>query len=155
MKLLSALLTLIIVLGVAPAQQESIPAELAYYDAQINVLTPRLIVFQDQYHSLTGGYFQALESNSTAPAVPVVPDGLSGSPTDQTEDLAYFWTNGAELPEVLAWSFSITTYAGPDGAGYVLTVSTSIEDVTWRKAINFGPEDWRGSSWHPVIASDY
>lgn len=149
-KLAAFALTFVLLLAsVAPASAAAttpFPAELEYYDAQISVLLPRLESFQAQYHSLTGRYFQALQSNSSAPSVPVPPDGISGSPTDQSEDLAYFW-DAAALPEMLAWSYRIDTYKGPDGDGYVLTISTTIEGAVWEKAVNFGPEDWRGYEW--------
>lgn len=141
------------VLALAPvtahaAQIDQYPAELEYYDAQIAVMVPRLEAFQTQYYGVNGRYYQALESHTTAPDVPTVPDGINNSPTDQPEDLALFWDSFAALPEVLAWSFHIDTYSGPDGDGYVLTVTTVIDGATWQRVINYGPDTWRDANWY-------
>lgn len=149
------LLSLLLMLAVTPfaaaqAQQPAYPAELEYYDAQIAVLLPRLDEFQYQYYLTNGRYYQALQSHTTAPDVPTVPDGIEASPTDQPEALAYFWSTVAELPDVLAWSFRIDTYAGPDGAGYVLTAETVVDGNTWRRSVNYGPDTWRNAEWYPV-----
>lgn len=130
------------------AQVDQYPAELEYYDAQIDLMLPRLAQFQDQYHAVNGRYYQALESHTAAPEVPTVPDGIHNSPTDQPEDLALFWETFAELPEVLAWSFRIDTYSGPDGDGYVLTVTTIVDGIEWQRAINHGPDTWRDADWY-------
>lgn len=134
----------------AQAQADQYPAELAYYDAQIDLLIPRLDDFQYQYYVTNGRYYQALESHASAPDVPVVPDGIDQSPTDQLEALAYFWTNVAELPEVLAWAFKVDTYNGPDGEGYVLTVSTVVNGNVWQRSINYGPDVSRNAAWYLV-----
>lgn len=133
------------------------PAELQYYDAQIDILLPRLDAFQSQYYAVNGRYYQALQSHTAAPDVPTVPDGIEEHPTDQPEDLALFWESFAELPEVLAWSFRIDTYASPDGDGYVLTVETVIDGETWTRSVNHGPEseDWRGADWYHVTPFEF
>lgn len=135
--------------------QDQTPPQLEYIDAQINVLLPRLIDFQKQYRDLTKNYYQALSSTSSIPAVPVSPDGIKGSPTDQQADLAYFWDSEAALPDVLAWSFRIDTYDGPTGPGYVLTVDTQVDGLTYERAINFGPEGWREYWWQMVKPEGY
>jgi hypothetical protein len=147
---------LIAALGVGNvyAQTDPYPAELEYYDAQIAVLLPRLDDFQYQYHVTNGRYFQALQSHSSAPEVPTVPDGIEASPTDQPEALAYFWSTFAELPDLLAWSFRIDTYSGPLGDGYVLTVETVVNGQTWTRAINYGPDAWRNAEWYPVAIEE-
>lgn len=154
------LLALIAVLGVGnvqsvqASQTVQYPAELAYYDAQINLLLPRLDDFQYQYHTVNGRYYQALASHATAPDVPEVPDALSQSPTDQPETLAFFWHDIAELPEVLAWSFRIDTYSGPDGDGYVLTAETIVNSETWMRSVNYGPDTWRAADWYLVTPEE-
>lgn len=145
---------LIIPVTGASASQVSFagPAELQYYDAQIDVLLPRLAVFQANYYAVNGRYYQALTSHAAPPEVPEVPDMITEHPTDQPEDLALFWETFAELPAALAWSFSIDTYSSPDGDGYVLNVDTVIDGDTWARSINFGPasEDWREADWYKV-----
>ncbi len=154
-KLFALSLVLMLALSIAPmtrasAQVTAFPAELEYYDAQINVLLPRLESFQAQYYNINGRYYQALTSHTSAPDVPTVPDGIQSSPTDQDETLAYFWNSFAALPNQLAWSFSIDTYSGPDGDGYVLNVETVVNGETWRCAINHGPDAWRAADWYLV-----
>lgn len=132
----------------ALAVGDEYPPALVYYDAQIDVLWPRLQNFQSQYHTVNGYYYQALESNSTVPEVPTLPDGLNEAPSDQPETLALFWQDFAELPTELSWSFHIDTYSGPDGDGYVLTVDTLIDGQTWRRSLNYGPDTWRADDWY-------
>lgn len=137
------------------AQVDQYPAELEYYDAQIDVMLPRLEAFQAQYYGVNGRYYQALESHTTAPDVPTVPDGIYDSPTDQPEDLALFWDSFAALPDVLAWSFRIGAYNGPDGDGFVLTVTTVVDGVTWQRTINQGPDTWRDADWHIYTPAEF
>jgi len=134
----------------ASAAQVYYPDELAYIDAQIAVMLPRLEAFQAEYHNVNGRYYQALQSNTSAPAVPVVPDGITSSPTDQPETLAFFWDASA-LPDQLGWAFSIDTYAGDEGEGFVLNVSTVVNGETWTRSIAYGPETYRGAEWQPVV----
>ncbi len=157
MKKFVTLLSLLLMLAVsvvpvtsAQAQTDQFPAELEYYDAQIDLLIPRLDDFEYQYYIVNGRYYQALESHTTAPEVPTVPDGIESSPTDQPESLALFWDVFAELPDTLAWAFRIDTYSGPDGDGYVLTVSTVVNGETWQRSVNYGPDTWRNANWYKL-----
>ena len=159
----TVLLALLSVLALAvhpltvSAQGDHYPDELAYYDAQINVLLPRLDEFQSQYYAVNGRYYQALTSHEKAPEVPTVPDKLDASPTDQPEALAYFWDKGASLPDQLAWSLRIDTYTAPLGSGYVLTIETIIDGETWQRSINRGPssEDWRAYDWTLISPQEF
>lgn len=146
---LLAVMSMLMVAAPVHAQGE-VPETLAYYDAQIDVLIPYLTSFQADYYQTYGHYFQALQSHSAIPSVPTPPDNLSGKPEDQEQDLAYFW-NSAYLPDEIAWAFRINTYAGPDGDGYVLIVTTVVDSQTWTRSINTGPEEWRQVEWHQVI----
>lgn len=158
-KILFPILFVLVVLAFSAqsvaAQAVEPPKQLAYYDAQIEVLMPKLESFQADYHSITGGYYQALESHSAAPNTPTAPDGISKAPTDQDANLAYFWTQFATLPDQLAWSFRIDTYSGPDGDGYVLTVTTVVNGATWQRSINRGPDAWRDQNWHDVTPQPF
>jgi hypothetical protein len=160
MKKLFVLTTLILMLmaSIVPtasaAQVQQYPAELAYYDAQINLMLPRLDDFQYAYFVENGRYYQALTSHATAPDVPTVPDGITSSPTDQPEDLAYFWQDVAQLPEQLAWAFRIDTYSGPEGDGYVIIIDTIINGEDWTRSINYGPDAWRNADWYHTSNTD-
>lgn len=150
--LVLALMLLSVPASVVSADAQQYPSQLEYYDAQINVMLPRLQSFQAQYYGINGRYYQALQSHATAPAVPTVPDAITSSPTDQPESLALFWEAFAELPETLAWSFRIDTYSGPSGDGYLLTVAAIIDGQLWSRAIHYGPdaENWRGYEWTQI-----
>jgi len=155
MKKLLLLITLVTLfalpMSASAAQVNPYPSELAYIDAQVNIMLPRLEQYQAQYFQRNGQYYQALMSHSTAPDVPTPPDGLSSAPTDQDENLAYFWQVYATLPSQLAWAFSIDTYCGPQGCGYVLNVETVVNGMTWMRAVNYGPDNWRAAEWYMYI----
>ena len=146
----AVLIMLLASLPTVAQAQDKVPEELKYYDAQIEVMLPKLDSFEREYFDLNKRYYQALTSHSIVPEVPSVPDKLTASPTDQVETLAYFWTAKAFLPEQLAWAISIDTYDGPSGAGYVLNVKTMLYKETWIRSLNFGPEDYRTTNWYLI-----
>jgi hypothetical protein len=151
-------LVLALLLSASPAfaqANDSSPSSLAYTDAQIGVMLPRLEQYQAQYYLVNRQYYQALVSHSTAPDVPTPPDGLSNAPSDQAENLAYFWNVFATLPSELAWSFSIDTYSGPFGDGYVLNVETVVDGQLWKRAVNYGPDTWRAADWYLVVPFNF
>lgn len=123
------------------------PAQLAYIDAQVEIFDQRLAAYQAEYVAANGQYYQALASHSVAPASLTAPDDLTAHPTDQEISLAAVWTDTG-LPVELGWSFQISTYNGPSGMGYTVTVSTVIDGQTWQRTLNHGPEDWRGTGWY-------
>lgn len=125
------------------------PNELAYIDAQVNLMLPLLDQFEADYFAVNSRYYQALVSHSSPPEVPEIPDGIYGSPTDQPESLAYFWEFAA-LPDTLAWALRIDTYSAPDGNGYVLGVETVIDGNAWARSVNYGPDTSRSFDWYPV-----
>jgi hypothetical protein len=138
---------------VSPASasaQMSVPDQLQYLDAQVTVFSSHLVGFQAGYLAAHGQYFQALESHSYAPDTITPPDGLDTRPTYQNETLAVLW-NAAALPWELGWSFSIDTYAGADGQGYVLNIQTVLDGKEYRKSINYGPENYRAADWYEFI----
>jgi hypothetical protein len=125
------------------------PPQLDYIDAQVQVFDARLQTFQADYVAQAGEYYQALQSHATAPAALAAPDDLTDHPTDQATALAALWTDTG-LPVELGWAFSVSTYNGPSGMGYVLTISTVIDGTEYRRQINHGPEDWRAADWYAV-----
>ena len=139
----------------AHAQTNASVSELEYIDAQVEIFLPHLQTFESDYYAVNGRYYQALESHASAPNVPTVPDGINSSPTDQPETLAFLW-DAASLPDVLAWSFRVDTYTAPDGSGYVVTIETQVDGVTYRRSINYGPtsENWRAAPWYSFDPSE-
>jgi hypothetical protein len=130
-------------------QQADLPPQLDYVDAQLNVLLPRLVAYQDMYIAQYGGYYQELGSHSLAPTGADDADRLEEHPTDQLTTLERFWSY-AGLPESTNFALEITTYEGPDGNGYVLNVSTTVLGVLWHRSINYGPETYREQAWYCV-----
>jgi len=143
---LSALCLLLAPLGVAQAQGATVPEQLAYTDAQVAVFLPLLDDFQVGYYATNGTYYQALLSHSTPPVGVEPPTDPNARPTDQAEALAALWSY-AGLPAALNWSFSVSTYSGDSGPGYVLNLLTVVDGQTWTKSINRGPETWRDQEW--------
>jgi hypothetical protein len=138
--------------SMASAQGETLPLQLDYVNAELDVFIPRLDSFQAEYYGFNGQYFQAVQSHSTIPAG-VEPADITSHPTDQEEVLATLW-NYAGLPLETNWALQIDTYNGPDGPGYVLTVSTNVNEEIWIKSINFGPDTWRSTDWYKVNPSE-
>lgn len=129
-----------------PAQPVTVPDQLAYIDAQVEVFTTHLTQFQMSYYGSNGQYFQALESHSAPPELLEAPDGLLSHPTDQMTPLSVLWLS-AGLPAELGWSFRVDTYNGPSGPGYVVVLKTVIEGDTYQREINYGPETYRTQAW--------
>ena len=147
--------TLVNPASAAPAPQlVNAPEQLAYVDAQVELFTAHLDTFEAAYLAEHGQYFQALASHSTAPDSIQPPDGMETHPTYQDETLATLWT-AAALPYELGWSFNVSTYDGPEGMGYVLTVETVVDGNTYRRAVNTGPETYRAAEWYQVIEEDF
>jgi hypothetical protein len=140
----------------APAQQQQryIPTGIEYIDAQVEIFLGHLTTFEADYLAQHGQYYQSLQSHSYAPDSLQPPDGLENHPTYQNEALGVLWT-AAALPYELGWSFSVNTYDGPDGQGYVLNVSTILNDHIYARSINYGPETYRNADWYEVIPMEF
>lgn len=50
-----------------------------------------------------------------------------------------------------AMPFWVDVYEGPKGKGYVVNYEIVKDGKTLRKAINFGPEEWRERDWAEVV----
>ena len=137
---------------VLPGDGGEYPEQLKYYDAQIDVLLPYLDQFQQEYFVLYERYYQALISHSQVPETLTTPDKLTYHPTDQAENLAYLWDR-SYLPAEIAWAFSIDVYSGPGGDGYVLNIEALVDQVTWIRSINVGPETNRSQGWFEKAAA--
>lgn len=150
LSLVLLLATNVLPVSAAPADQlVNAPDQLAYIDAQVDVFLPHLAAFESNYLAVHGQYYQGLQSHSTAPDTITPPDGLDDHPTYQNDDLGVLW-EAAALPWEIGWAFSVSTYDGPEGKGYVLTISTVIEGVTYQRAVNVGPETYRAADWYEV-----
>ncbi len=147
-KYLFVLLALAALLAVAvPARADvPLPTQLEYVDAQVDVFLPLLADYQADYLTANGAYYQALGSHSVIPSGADGADQLENHPTDQDATLAPLW-NAAGLPTEIAWSFAINVCAAPAGQGYILIVTTAVNDETWQRSIQAG---YCGESepWH-------
>ena len=121
-------------------------------DTELSAHQPRLTTFQESYLAATGRYFQALASHSSAPADGnvAVPDRLTAGPTDQAETCAFMWQQLA-LAGALNYSTRVDVYDGPQGKGYLHTVSVILSGQLWERTLNTGPEAYREAAWHPVV----
>lgn len=99
-----------------------------------------------------GRYFQALWTHTNAPADAnnTAPNNLNSKPHYQGEDLNYFWVI-ANLPAQIPNRFKIDQYDGPNGRGYVVTLSAIIGGVEYQKvAYVEGAESYRLGGWVEV-----
>lgn len=121
-------------------------------DAALSDHLAKLLAFQVEYFNAHGRYFQALDSHAAPPEDGKLtePDDLAKGPTDQDEKSAYLWQQ-LELDAALPYSSRVDVYHGPDGLGYVLTVSVVLDKQLWERAINTGPEIWRERPWQVVV----
>lgn len=112
----------------------------------------KLLAFEADYFNTHGRFFQALDSHTTPPddGKLIAPDQLSAGPTDQVEKDDYLWQQLA-LDPALPYSSRVDVYQGPEGWGYVLTVSAVLDKQLWERAVNTGPEAWREQPWHAVV----
>lgn len=144
-KLLTVLaLTLILALAVpAVGAEEPLPPQLEYIDAQLNIFLPKVAVFQQTYFKEYSNYYQSLGSHSTIPNGADGSDKLADHPTDQDTSLVPLWEETG-LPTEIAWSFTINTYVSPKGAGYMVTICTSVatdeKSSNWCRVEGVGPE---------------
>jgi hypothetical protein len=139
----------VLLTAAAPARaDEPLPTQLEYVDAQLDIFRPLLADYQASYLSENGEYYQALGSHSVIPSGADGADLLDNHPTDQDTTLAPLW-DSTGLPTEIAWSFQINVCAGSEGQGYILVVSTVVEDATWQRSDHAG---YCGESepWHIV-----
>lgn len=135
------------------AQTDKPDPLLAQLEADFLAYWPKLAQFQADFASLHGGkYYQALDSHATPPADGKLetPDKLQTGPTDQAEKADLLWAV-AELPSKLAYSVRIDTYDGPQGRGYVVTLTADVGGRLWVRHFNTGPEGWRDQPWAEVL----
>lgn len=113
----------------------------------------KLLDFQTQFFKTYGRFYQALDSHSEPPADGklVPPDLLDTKPTNETEKSADLWQQ-LTLDPALPYSSRVDVYQGPEGWGYVLTVSATLNKETWERSINTGPERYREQGWHVVVS---
>jgi hypothetical protein len=92
-----------------------------------------------------------LWSHSQAPdhATPTEPDYLGTGPNDQTETGYNLWLT-AGLPVSTTYRIKIDTYRGFVGAGWVLVLETRHQGDLWQRAINQGPDSYRGHDWQLI-----
>lgn len=136
----------------ALAQTDKPDPLLAQLEADFLAYWPKVEQFQSDYSLLHGGkYYQALDSYTTPPADGKLetPDKLQSGPTDQPEKADLLWAM-AELPSKLAYSVRIDVYDGPEGRGYVVTLSAEVSGRRWERQLNTGPERWRDQPWFEV-----
>ena len=141
-------LTLMLALAIPAGATELLPPQLEYIDVQLMVFLPKVQSFQADYLAANGTYYQALGSHSVIPTGADGADRLEEHPTDQDATLAPLWEDTG-LPTEIAWAFTITVYESPFGRGYLVTVCTDVEGVTWCLENDYGPGGG-GYPWMPL-----
>lgn len=109
---------------------------------------------QTAFFNNKGRYFQGKRTHTLAPAdgTEVAPDALADHPTDQAET----WGDaGFVLPATLPMVLEIHVYRTADnGYGYVGIVEVTINNKTWRRQAQVGPETYRAHGWAEIVVGD-
>mgnify|MGYP004452357777 FL=1 len=127
---------------------------LGQIDAGIASYTPIITELQNNYRSQNGHYWQGLFTHSSPPidANTGSPDLLDNSPTDQAiswDDIA-----GGVMPAEMLSRIRIDTYSSPQGEGFVIVAEKIVNNTTYQKSYNVGPEDHRNSDWQEISDTD-
>tara|TARA_R110000824_G_scaffold9415_4_gene42134 strand:+ start:27191 stop:27601 length:411 start_codon:yes stop_codon:yes gene_type:complete len=131
-----------------------VQAILSQIDVGIQAYMPTITNLQNQFYQNTGGYMQGLFTHSSAPVDEntAPPDRLSDKPTDQDtswEDIA-----AGVMPDEMLSRIRIDIYSSSQGKGFVVVAEKIVNDTTYEKHYNVGPEDHRNSDWQEVIEED-
>ena len=113
---------------------------IADIEAVLSVLWPGVVAQQNGYYASAGCYYQMLWTHSEAPSEYAAPDNIQARPTDQGA------AQMSGLPPAMRSRFKIDTYGKPDG--WVMTLETVIDGVTWTKCMDCGVDASRNASWH-------
>jgi len=116
-------------------------------DSRLSELTGYIQAKQSECLDAHGVYFQALPTHTTLPENgQITPaDNLSAKPSDQP----FGWNDVGGYPLIdPVSSVKIDTYNGPLGMGFVVIISFKYDGITWLKAVNFGPEEFRSLDWY-------
>jgi len=123
---------------------------LATIDTRLAASMTLIETIQNDYFQEHGRYAQALFTHSTAPAdeSEAAPDQLEQSPTDQDET----WNDLASgvMPATMLSRMKVDTYDGPSGKGYIVVLEKIINDDTYVRRINVGPESHHSQNWEKI-----
>jgi hypothetical protein len=108
-------------------------------DAVVNALWQGVAAQQDSYFAAHGVYYQLMWTHKQPPSSPSAPDNLSQRPTDQPA------ASFQGLPPTMRSRMKIDNYGKPDG--WIMTLETVIDGVTWTKCIDCGTDVSRNQGW--------
>jgi hypothetical protein len=117
---------------------------IADIEAVLSVLWPGVVAQQNGYYASALCYYQMLWTHKSVPAIASRPDNLDARPTDQPA------APMQGLPQNMRSRMRIDTYGKPDG--WVMTLETVIDGVTWTKCMDCGVDASRTKSWLVVDA---
>lgn len=115
---------------------------------------PALVSRQDAFFATHSRYWQGLRTHSLTPAHTTAADGsalcdmIDRRPSDESgtwRDAFPGWAS-----ELFPMVFSIDAYDGPQGPGWVATVSVLHNGSLYQRSRNVGPEEHRTKGWRRV-----
>ena len=120
---------------------------LSQIDNGLEQYLPVIAQIQEGYYSKNGRYAQGLFTHSTPPIDENMepPDQLDLKPEDQDEaweDLA-----ASVIPATMLSRMRIDTYRSPAGHGYVVVLEKIINNETYERSHNVGPETAKSHDW--------
>lgn len=119
-------------------------------DARLATLWAAIQNKEDTYAANHAGrYWQGLRTHTVTPAdgVTITPNIGTRTPSDQPDPWPLAIRN-ATLPMAL----QVDVYDGPEGVGYVATVTVAINGQDFQRSAQVGPETWRAKGWAPIPA---
>lgn len=116
-------------------------------EQRMRALLADLIQRQQVYRAMNGRFWQGPRTHQQPPA-----DGLATAPdTSAAVNGSESWQAfGAPLPATIECAFHVSTYAGPQGDGYIVTATVVVNGETWQRTANVGPESHRASGWRKL-----
>lgn len=141
--------TLVILLLTSPLMAEMPEKLRADIEAELDPIFTKMQAEQDKYFKATGSYGQFFVTHSTTPkdGVTATPDNKHLKPSNMDKDWDDMLGNSFLSDKKKAAYGPVDYYNGPLGKGWVFYVSSRAGDFRYIKAINNGPETWRGHDW--------
>lgn len=115
-------------------------------DSKLATLWTAIQNRQDTFFATNNRFWEGRRSHSVIPAdgTETLPDIGTSANTGSTA-----WPT-AIRNTALPMALEVTAYDGPNGKGYVATVTVTVAGQTWQRSAQVGGETWRAEGWHQV-----